>query len=106
MYSRKAIDPYAVTDGQMAFRRETPSWSIPERGGEPVASIRLKVFQQALQDYRAFQLAERCCPREELNRMLDEAFGEPLTFRVCPSGAEELLSLRGKLYDMLAAGLA
>lgn len=106
MYSRKAIDPYAVTDGQMAFPSGDTFLVYPGEGGEPVASIRLKVFQQALQDYRAFQLAERCCPREELNRMLDEAFGEPLTFRVCPSGAEELLSLRGKLYDMLAAGLA
>ena len=98
-YSTMAIDPYRVTDG-MYFGPAGDAFSVyPAADGTAYPSIRLKVFYEALQDVRAFELCESLYSRDFVLKLID-AEG-PVTFDKYPKDAAYLINLRQKVNDAI-----
>lgn len=71
----------------------------------PIESIRLKVFQEALQDLRALQLLETLIGREAVMQSLEEGLEEPITFKCYPRDMEWLLSKRQWMNEEIKANM-
>lgn len=69
--SRRQINPYLVTDGDEAFSAGDPFVVYPGENGEPVASLRLKIFADALQDLRALRVFEKLYGKEKAIEIID-----------------------------------
>lgn len=95
--SKKAINPYAVTDAGALLPSGDPFIVYPGDDGRPVPSIRQLVFFDALQDMRALQLLESFMSHEEVVAWLDAECGYPLTFSKYPHDSRWLLDSRQKL---------
>ncbi|MEG1886799.1 MAG: DUF4091 domain-containing protein [Oscillospiraceae bacterium] len=68
-FSINPIDPYAVTDAEFSFPSGDPFSVYPTEKG-CTESLRLVVFNEGLQDYRALCLLEAKCGREYALRFL------------------------------------
>lgn len=104
-YSKRAIDPFKVTDADCGFPSGDAFVVYPGEEG-PIESIRLKVFQEALQDLRALQLLETQIGREAVLQALEEGLEEPITFKTYPRDPEWLLSKRQWINDKIRESLA
>lgn len=94
-YSKTEIDPFQVTDADHAFPSGDSFVVYPGENGEPLNSLRLKVFYEALQDLRALRKLESLVGRE---KALEVAFmGENPTFKNYPHGSTYILSLRERI---------
>lgn len=94
--SRKAIDPYLVTDAGGAFPSGDAFLVYPGSEG-PIESIRLEVFFEALQDLRALQCLEGLIGKKKTIELLEEGLLEPLTFTEYPVESEWLLFKREQI---------
>ncbi|MDD6236808.1 MAG: DUF4091 domain-containing protein [Clostridiales bacterium] len=103
--SREFIDPYAVTDAGEMFPSGDAFIVYPGENGQPVSSIRQKVFYESLQDMRALQLLETQIGREATVAWLEQECGSPLTFRQYPREAEWILQTREKLNRKIAENI-
>lgn len=92
-YATRVIDPFRVTDADVAFPSGDSFLVYPGEEG-PIESIRLEVFQEALQDLRALRLLEEIYGREYVLEALEEGLEEPITFSNYPRDASWLLSKR------------
>ncbi len=99
--SRKAIDPYRVTDAGGAFPSGDAFAVYPGAEG-PLDSIRWEVFREALQDMRACELLESLAGRETVLELIDAGLPEPLTFRNYPREASWLLAKRSEINERIA----
>ncbi len=100
-YSRYPIDPYICTDGDY-FSPAGDTFSVyPGESGEPVPSLRLRTFYEALCDIRALEAAEAKHGREAILVAVEEDLDTPLTFDHCPDG-EYFVSLRRKIAEMMS----
>lgn len=68
--SRRRIDPFRVTDGGGAFPGGDAFAVYPGEDGNPLPSIRMKVFHHGLQDLRALELLESLAGREAVEKTL------------------------------------
>lgn len=90
-YSRRHIDPFAVTDADGSFPSGDSFSVYPgEKGALP--STRQKVFYEAIADMRALHLLETLMPRQEIIKMLDS--DTVITFDEYPHSNEWLLGMR------------
>ena len=97
-----AVNPYVSTDGE-CFAPSGDTFSVyPGYGGEPLPSIRLKLFHDALQDLAAFKLCERLYGKEFVLNLMEEGEG-PITFSQFPRDNGYILSLREKVNAAIAA---
>lgn len=96
-YSRKAIDPYEITDAGHAFPSGDSFVVYPAKDGTAVISLRFKVFYDGFQDMMALQLLESKLGREKAL----EAVGEKLSFRDYPQDASWLLETREKINKLI-----
>ena len=99
--ARRLINPYINTsaDGQL---QSGDSFSVyPGPMGTPLASTRLAVFHEALQDVEALKLAESVVGRGKVVALIDELAGEPVTFSEYPKSAEYILTLREKVNEII-----
>lgn len=95
-YSDYLIDPWLDLDSD-CFGPAGDSFQVyPGRNGQPVASLRLMLVQQALQDQRAMQLLESLSDRETVLKLIDEDV-EPITFSRYPHEDSYILNLREKI---------
>jgi hypothetical protein len=94
--SRYPIDPFRVTDSGHAYPSADGFVVYPGEDG-PLPSIRLKVFQEGLQDMRAMQLLEQLAGRDAVLGLIEEGMEQPLTFSQYPVSVEWLLNLREKI---------
>ena len=85
------IDPFTVTDGENTWPAGDPFTIYPGEAG-PVASQRIYVFLEALQDLRAFRLLESFTSKEHVLELIEQD-GE-VTFFDYPRNSAYLLSLR------------
>lgn len=97
-YSLEKIDPYRVTDARCAFPAGDGFVVYPGRNGEPVLSLRLRVFAEALQDLRALQLLEQKIGREKTLELI----GCDITLNNYPRDPQWLLNLRDRVNRKLA----
>lgn len=97
-YSVKPIHPYAVTDAGNAFPSGDAFLVYPGDDGKPVASIRMKVFREALNDLRAMQLLERLASRELVMEIV-EAGEPPITFKEYPRSETYITEMRRRINE-------
>ncbi|WP_127588240.1 DUF4091 domain-containing protein [Paenibacillus koleovorans] len=100
-YSRYPIDPYRVTDAGHAFPSGDPFVVYPGADGQPVESIRLEVFYEALQDLRALEKLESLIGRERVLALLEEGLERPITFSEYPHDASWLLEKRAQVNALI-----
>ena len=91
-FSRGKINPFLTTDAVNAFP-SGDSFSVYPGEDQVVESIRLKVFHEALQDLRAFRLAESKLGKEKILAVLESGI-EPITFSRYPREEEYILNTR------------
>ena len=94
--STHLINPYLTTESDGGFQAGDPFVVYPGRKG-PVLSIRLKVFNEALQDLRALKLLEEKIGRSSVMELIEEV----KDFRVYPSEAEYFLNIRKKVNELI-----
>lgn len=95
--SLNPIDPFSVTDGGKAWPSGDPFVVYPGENGEPLVSLRLKVFREALQDMRALQLLESLSGEKEVVGLLEEGLDTPITFSAYPKSDEWLFLKREEI---------
>lgn len=105
-FSKKHIDPYAVTDAGLAFPSGDAFLVYPGEGGTPVESIRMLVFQQALQDLRALQLLESLTSRQTVVNLIGSLTDTPITFTEYPKEDAWLFEMRRKVNEAICAAQA
>jgi hypothetical protein len=99
-YSVHPIDPYRVTDAELAFPSGDAFLVYPGKEG-PVESIRLEVFNEALQDLRALRFLEKKMGRDEVIKLIEEDLDEPITFKSYPKNEKWLLLKREQINKLL-----
>ncbi|MDA3729950.1 DUF4091 domain-containing protein [Niameybacter massiliensis] len=92
-YSKKAIDPYKITDAGSAFASGDSFLVYPGEDGT-ICSIRIKVFAEALYDLRAMQLLASLTSKEHVLELMEGTLDAPITFSSYPHDANYLLNFR------------
>ena len=104
-YSKYPIDPYQTTDSDKAFPAGDPFVVYPARSksvaDEPVISLRLEVFYDALQDMRALKLAEQIIGREKMLAFLERDLPRAVTFESYPQDSDWILDSREMINCMI-----
>lgn len=94
------IDPYRVTDAGCGFPSGDAFVVYPGKNG-PLESLRLTVFNEALQDLRALQLLESYIGRQAVITILEEDLETPITFDSYPKDMNWLLNKRQQINDLI-----
>ena len=97
----KNIDPFTITDGGLAWPSGDPFVVYPGENGQPLLSLRLKQFHEALQDLRALRLLERKIGYAAALAILEQGLDEPITFSQYPRSAAWLLATRERINQAL-----
>lgn len=100
--SKGTINPYLDTCANYSFPAGDAFSVYPAQNGEALESIRILSFYEALQDVRAFRLAEALCGRERVIEVLEKIFGDKIRFDKCATSAAPLLAIREKINEMIA----
>jgi hypothetical protein len=103
--SRNPINPFIDTCAGYMFPPGDAFSVYPAQDGSAIESIRIISFYEALQDVRAFQLAEQLLGRERVMKELETIFGEEIRFDRCATSAESLLKIREKINEMIAGAI-
>ena len=101
-YSKRAINPYKVTDAGNAFPSGDAFVVYPGKNGEPLNSLRHKVFYDGIQDLRALRLLEELTSREEVLKLIEKDLDIPLSFTCYPTNQGWLLDLRERINKAIA----
>ena len=99
--SKGTVNPYLDTCANYAFPAGDAFSVYPAQDGSALESIRILSFFEALQDARAFQLAETLCGRERVMEEIENIFGEEIRFDRCAKSAAPLLQIREKINQMI-----
>lgn len=97
-YSTKLINPFITNDSDGGFPSGDAFSVYPGKNG-PLASLRLFVFYEALQDMRALKVLEDLIGKEEVVELIDRC-GE-ITFNDYPDSAEYIINLRQTVNDLI-----
>jgi len=100
VHSLRPIDPWHDTDAGGGFPSGDAFVVYPYENG-CIPCLRLKVFNEGLQDMRAMKLAESLCGRDAVMAALEEGI-DPITFSDYPHDAAWLLGVREKINAMIA----
>lgn len=101
-YSEKSkwqINPFVVTDAACGFPAGDAFVVYPGADGNPLKSLRLLVFNEAIQDIRAFKLAASFVGKKEIDKLIDK-YGT-VTFANYPKGADYILELREEINEII-----
>ena len=100
------INPYLVNDADGAFPAGDAFLVYPGADGQPEPSIRLKVFNEGLNDLRALRLLERLTSRQLVVDLISQDLEEPITFSRYPHQAAWILSLRERVNQAIAGAVS
>jgi hypothetical protein len=103
--SKREIDPFTETAAEDAYPAGDAYSVYPGQGGEPLPSLRLKVFHEALQDQRALELLESLCGKAAALALLEEGLAQPLDFNTYPHDEAWQLATRTRINQAIAAQL-
>lgn len=101
-YAVRKIDPYRISDAGGAFSAGDPFSVYPGEDG-PVASVGLELFLEALQDLRAFELAEALTDRERVESLYAQSAYR--SFAASAEKPEEVLAVRQRVNALIAANI-
>ena len=96
-YSKKAINPFEITDAGGAFPSGDAFVVYPGADHKPLNSTRHEVFYEGLCDYRAMKYLERLTSREHVLKILTKNLDTELTFKNYPHDIEWLLNKRAEI---------
>jgi hypothetical protein len=99
--SKKQLNPFQSTDAGHSYPSGDAFLVYPGEE-EPIESIRLEVFYEALQDLRALQLLEELIGRDQTIKMLEDSLERPLTFSEYPKDDAWLLNKREEINQRIA----
>ncbi len=99
--SRGQIDPYKDTCADGAFPGGDAFSVYPGPGGEPLPSLREKVFFDGLQDLRALRAAEAKHGREAVLRLIRDTLGD-IDFSHYPMDEETFFRFRDAVWNRVA----
>lgn len=105
VHSVYPVDPFWVTDADGSFPSGDAFMVYPGEGGQPLASLRLMVAQEAFNDLRALRLLEKRIGRTKVLEMIDDGLAEPITFSCFPQSDEYLLNLRQLVNKRIGASM-
>lgn len=100
-YSMASINPYLDASGGNWVPAGDTYSVYPGAHGEPLPSLRLLVFEEAIADMRAMQLAERLTDHETVVKAIEEIFGGELRFNTCAKDAQTILKIRQKINEII-----
>ncbi len=101
-YSKNRTDPYKTTDAGGAFSSGDSFVVYPAEDGTPRASLRLKVFYEAMQDYEALFALQKKIGREKTVALIDEGLNEPISANRYPHDEGYIIALREKINKALS----
>ena len=102
MGSRRLINPYLCQSGEGLVPSGDAFSVYPGADGAPLATPRLAVFHEALQDIEALKCAEKKIGREAVIALIDGLAGSPVTFASYPQDNAYLLTLREAINRAIA----
>lgn len=100
-YSMAPINPYLDASGGNWVPAGDTYSVYPGVGGRPHPSLRLLVFEEAIADMRAMQLAESLTSHEAVVAAIEEVFGKDLRFDTCTEDAEMMLKIRERVNKII-----
>lgn len=103
--SRRLINPYLTQSCDGQVQSGDPFSVYPGPMGQPLASTRLSVFYEAIQDMEALKLCESLVGREKVVALIDGLAGAPVTFSSYPKSAEYLIELRERVNSLITQAL-
>ena len=103
--SRNPINPFLDTCAGHTFPAGDAFSVYPAQDGSALESVRILSFYEALQDMRAFQLAQTLCGRDRVIEEIETIFGEEICFDKCATSAEPLLKIRERINEMIAGNI-
>ncbi len=102
--SLSSVNPYLDSTGNY-FVPSGDAYSVyPAQNGEAYESLRLAVFNEALQDLRAFRLCASLIGKEKTAEALRSVFGE-IRFDRCARTAKEVIEAREKINALIKTQL-
>lgn len=101
-YSKGKVDPYKVTDAGGAFSSGDSFVVYPAEDGTPYASLRLKVFYDAVRDYEVLTALENKVGRKKVIEILENDSENPISANVYPKDEAWILSKRREINELLA----
>ncbi len=104
-YSKAAINPYLDASGGNWVPAGDTYSVYPGLSGEPLPSLRLLVFEEAIADMRAMQLAESLTSHEAVVAAIEAVFGGEIRFDTCAKDAKAMLAIREKINVMIKENL-
>ncbi|MDY3928212.1 MAG: DUF4091 domain-containing protein, partial [Clostridia bacterium] len=99
-YSKEMVNPFFQNDSGGAFPAGD-SFSVYPGENEPIESLRIAVFNQALQDLAAMKLLESYIGYEETLEIIESVAGN-IVFEKCTSNPEIVLGARELINDRLS----
>lgn len=100
--SKSSINPYLDTCANYSFPAGDAFSVYPAQGGTALESVRILSFFEALQDARAFHLAQQLVGRERVIEEMETIFGEEIRFDRCAKSAAPLLQIREKINQIIS----
>lgn len=97
-FSKEHLNPYEITDAGNAFPSGDPFLVYPGKDGNAVASVRLILMLEAMQDLRALELLESLTGREKTENLLMQGTDE-LTFTRYPKESKWLRMMRERVNE-------
>ena len=101
-FSKGVLNPYVDTTAEGAFPSGDSFVVYPlDKNGEVVCSLRLYVFHEGMQDFRAMKLLEIMAGRKTVIELLGEIEG----FTSYPRNSQYILELREKINQKIKEGI-
>lgn len=100
-YSKAHINPFDVTDAGGKFPAGDSFVLYPADDGTAYASLRFKVFHDAVQDFEALRLLEKKIGRQETLKVLENGLDKPLSNKHYPHSEKWLIEKRREINSML-----
>lgn len=91
-FSTQLINPFSVTDAMLAFP-SGDSFGVYPGKEEPIESIRIRVFAEALCDLRAMNMLSELAGKETVLEILEEGI-PPIEFDHAPNDQDYILKMR------------
>jgi hypothetical protein len=101
--STASVDPFGDTSAGYWAPAGDAFSVYPGHNGEPLESLRIIVFFEALQDMMVMKECEKYYSKDEIVRVLEEEIGAVVAFDRCAMSAKEILTIRERLNQMLKA---
>lgn len=104
-YSKSVIDPFETADAGGKFPSGDSYVVYPGKDGEPLDSLRLHVFYDAIQDMLALKLLESKIGYDKTIEIIEKGIDKPLTFTEYPHDARWLESVREQINTAIAENM-